>query len=338
MDDNPAESEYPDLSHLADEEPLLAIAAPTADTLERIVDRARRGRMRTVVVTVVAAALVGSAAGVLVARNTSSTSTSPGGTEVNTAGQPGLTPTIPAISPAGVSGAIREGGSSGGGYYGDSLGSLSRTPFFSPFSVLFLRTTADGIAIRAYEPKGTTGTTCSASFGLMAEFSDNLVAGSSVGISFTGSSSSPVEIEQASVAGEIEGAPIWLVFVKSTPAVARVVAHFPDGSSDQMAMVKGWAVLAHRAIAGNLLTLNISTGTLQAFGSHGQGLATVPLKAVPLPAVRATPPTSCVAIGSAIGSASSSSASASGAGQAPAGGGQISATTTIAGSAATSTP
>jgi hypothetical protein len=206
-------------------------------------------------------------------------------------------------------GAILEGGSSGGGSFSANTragGALN--VMVGGETRVFVRTTADGIQIRGYQldqVAEAAAAACGAFVPLLAEYSDNLVAGSTSPFAFTPQQPNPVLVEQASVAGLVEGSPIWLATVRAGSAVAKVVAHFPDGSTDEMAPVKGWAVLAHHA-SGRIVAVNITSGTLQAFGTHGQLLGTVSLAQV-----QNVPPRGCgygTATASAVGTKQSRAA------------------------------
>jgi hypothetical protein len=159
------------------------------------------------------------------------------------------------------------------------------------FTRVFLRTTSDGIQVRAYEtPQPKSGSSpCGLPIPLFGEVSDAAMSGQVIATSRDSAAPSLLQVDAATVVGVMEGSPIWVTIVRTAPNVAKVVAHFPDGWTDEMAPVSGWAVLVHHASGKNLAQLNIAGGSIQAFGASGVSLGTVVIVS---PAVK-IPPSGC---------------------------------------------
>jgi hypothetical protein len=126
---------------------------------------------------------------------------------------------------------------------------------------LFVRTTADGVALRGYLQKNDSTFAgqpacdpnswcpppeCNPSTFFMAELS------STEAVAQNGSPEYPLDGPAASRGetqlGQMEGAPVSSYMVQTNSDVTNVRATWPDGFVDEMAPVNGWAIVAH---AGN---------------------------------------------------------------------------------------
>jgi hypothetical protein len=240
---------------------------PDADPLVAIVARYRRRRQRALTAALVVAVVAGPALGFAVGHRSSSTVA---------ATRPNATRATPTPTPG------------SGGVAAPSSGPPTATR-------LFVRTTADDVTIRGYlrafggMDGGPIPPSCYAPKVLTAELSDDAVA------SQTGSSPlvlpdpNPVTVVSRNPVGITEGSPIATVTVQAAAGVATVVATFGDGSSDQMAPVDGWAVLAHRVpTLGAALS---SADSVRALDANGAVLASVPTTpAQPSPECEPKPP------------------------------------------------
>ena len=97
------------------------------------------------------------------------------------------------------------------------------------------------------------------------------------------------------IVGVLEQSPMWSVTLRTAPNVAKVVAHFRDGTSDEMAPQQGWAILARHASLSALTQLKSAGappnfGTVEAFDTAGRSLASVPLTGFgPMPPAQCLP-------------------------------------------------
>ncbi len=181
---------------------------------------------------------------------------------------------------------------------------------------VFTRTTADGIAIRAYLLDGDVATGCGpvpvtggpvdpmapcASSAVSIELSDDSAvgqgtlstpmfvpgaAGSASGSAGSASGSGDLAVpgsepEQGLTSGAfgvVEGDPVWWVAVQVGSAVADATVTFPDGSTDTMAPVGGVVVLAHHVAVTTAATSPYDVqGTVVLLGSSGDVLTTITL-------------------------------------------------------------
>ncbi len=245
-----------DLTHL------LAQAAErpdaTPDSFREVLVRHRRGRTRALVAALAAVALVGPAAGIAVGRATADHAT-----QVATGGPPPAT------------GANSSGGSSGtadsGGVASQSAGVPSPLPGSQVPAPkrLFVRTTADGVTIRAYlqehlpgeveahcasdqgeTPCPTPPPECSPpSSQIQTELSDDGAVDPGFVPVTTTDHAGPLVVLNASYFGVMEGDPAAWAAVKADAGVAQVRVRFADGATDEMVPVDGYAVFAHRTAA-----------------------------------------------------------------------------------------
>jgi hypothetical protein len=87
--------------------------------------------------------------------------------------------------------------------------------------------------------------------------------------------SQPESAVASGVLGQAEGDPTAVVTVATGSSVSEVAMSFTGGGTDQMAPVKGWAILAGAVPAS--LAYGQALGTLVAKGAGGQTLASAPL-------------------------------------------------------------
>ena len=254
---------------------------PGREELQQILARSHSRRNRLAAVGMLATLAVGAAGGWLVRADRS-----PGGTAL-AAGSGGSSTTVAPLAAA-VASAAGYGAVAGSGGY--------------QLTKLFVRTTSDGVTVRGYQtptpPVVTTIPGCPSPVpvfpGLEAEVSTADVAGQAG--SFLQNNGGPIKGYGVSVVGVAEGAPVWVVTAEVDSSVAQVRATFPDGKSDQMAPVKGWAALAHVAPPATVDS-SPPTGSVQGLDASGKVVATAtfpslstvqPPKGVPLPATGAT--------------------------------------------------
>jgi hypothetical protein len=242
--------------------------APGRDELLGIVARSHRHRNRVAAAGMAATLALGGVGGWLAAASRGGA-----GTTTLAAGAP-TGKGAPAVAPL----------TSGGGTSGSSQGGFATAAPDFKLTKVFVRTTTDGVALRAYQnppvPTQTTAPGCSVSFSnLQVEVSTAAIAGEGSGF-FDPSTPAPFKGVGATVIGLAEAAPVWVVTTKTSAGVANVKATFSDGKSDQMAPVDGWAALAHVAPAG---TVSYAvTGSVQALDAAGKVIATVPFPTLPI--------------------------------------------------------
>jgi len=134
---------------------------------------------------------------------------------------------------------------------------------------LFVRTTADGVTIRAYLQEHLPGegeAHCASDQGeipcpapppecsppssqLQTELSDDGAVDPGFVPGTTTDQAGPLVMLNASYFGVMEGDPAAWAAVKADAGVARVRVRFADGTTDEMVPVDGYAVFAHRAAA-----------------------------------------------------------------------------------------
>ncbi len=227
--------------------------SPGVESLEDVLHRFRRGRTRILGVALALALVAGPALGMVVGRATASHPQT-----VATGG--------PAVQPGPVVHQELSGGGS----------AIAMGPGGPPATRLFLRTTADGVAVRAYlldlptSPPAASATECASSSSggpavtvpcppplpaactpateLQAELSDEGAAAVSAAPVWPNARGS-VSALQAGFFGIAEGTPAAWVAVRATAEVASVRVRFSDGATDTMVPVQGYAVLAHRMAA-----------------------------------------------------------------------------------------
>jgi len=257
--------------------------APGREELAAIVRRSGRRRTQVLVTGVTVALLVGVAGGWAVGRSGSGSSSHPvavgAGAGARTSSGPASAG--PAVAPApgvAVAGATGGGSSSAVVSVGKLGGSMTKE---------FVRTTADGVSIRAYSisiPKSMSAdgqVVCAPVFpSLNNEVSTTAVVGDTYGVQT--SPSGALTDATTGVVGLGEGSPVWVVTARAGAGVAQVRMTFADGKTDGMAPVGGWVTLAHIAPPGSTSQPVVSsdlgvTGTLQALDPSGKVLGTVTL-------------------------------------------------------------
>ncbi len=241
---------------------LLAEAADppvaTPDSFREVLARHRRGRTRALTAALLAVALLGPAAGLAVGRATADNSTRVAAGSPDGSASDGSGDSVESRTDAAT-------GSSSSGTFAPYPGAK---PPPAPWR-LFVRTTTDGVTIRAYlqenlpaagetkcatdqgeVPCPTVPPECSAPTAhLQAGLSnDAAVDPGFVPVTTADPTGSP-DVLHASYFGVMEGDPAAWVAVKADAAVARVRVRFADGATDEMVPVEGYAVLAHRTTA-----------------------------------------------------------------------------------------
>jgi len=252
---------------------------PGRDELLAIVARSRARRYRVVAIGMAATLVVGALGGWLVGSDSGKSS---GGATL-AAGGSSTTAVVPslAMGPMVTPGAVAPGGS--------DLRLVKR----------FVRTTSDGVTLRAYEEPGSGGvvplTPCGgngpANVETLPPTLDVEVSTAAVAdqvYSGSGPSETPFPLSVSTI-GVAEGAPVWVVTVRVTASVALVKIAFSDGKTDQMAPVADWAVLAHVVPKGSAGT-STSYGKLEAQDAAGRSIAEVTFPIAPV--VTGSPTTS----------------------------------------------
>jgi len=229
----------------------------TPDSFREVMVRYRKGRTRALIGALVAVTLLGPAVGMAVGR-----ATAPRPVQVATGGASG----------AATSRSSGGSGGSGGSTESHGAGVVGALPKFqAPPSPkrLFVRTTADGVSIRAYlhqnplvqgEAQCVTdrgSTPCPTPPPECAPPDTQLQTGLSddgaVDFGYVPvnpvASAGPLVVLQASYFGAMEGDPAAWVALKADGSVAQVRVRYSDGATDEMAPVEGYAVLAHRMAA-----------------------------------------------------------------------------------------
>lgn len=227
--------------------------------LPRSVERRRPVLLATAAAAVLIAALLGFAAG---------RSTSPAPPATVAAGNQ---PDEPAPPQAGY--AVSGGGFAGKGFAVDG----SAAPDIPPLEQLFVRTTADGVTIRAYLEDHSAlmqdkmaGYQCEGSdwcpppechpgVSLVPELS-NAAAASQLWIAGfpvaeTGANAEVLDF------GQREGAPVSARGVHVADDVTLIRAEWPDAAVDEMAPVKGWAIVAHAGADAPTITITRGDGS-----------------------------------------------------------------------------
>ncbi len=276
------------------------------DELRSIVARAGRRRRRSVVgiaaATAAAALLAGGGIGYAVSDHGSGSQAVVSGGQPQTGNradqptthQPGTgTATAPEV------GTGQGGGSPVGGSDGSAIGIPS-----ARLTRIFTRTVGD-VTVRGYQrADAPLATACAYQFsGLEAEVSTPDIAGvaSSLAVlpAAASSTASPKGIESATAErlGEQEGAPVDVVIVHSTGAVAQVEARFTNGTAatDHMAPIQGWSVLvapaqsrSNSSAQSGAITQPTAIATVTATDSAGRVVGRQPVGlggGLPLPAM-----------------------------------------------------
>jgi len=242
-----------DLTHLLGQAADPPIATP--DAFREVLARHRKGRTQALVAALAAVALLGPAAGIAVGRATAGHPT-----QVATAGSPTAT--------GSSSSASGSGGIDSGGVSTATGGSAPWSQVPQP-KKLFVRTTADGVTIRAYLLENIPGpgeSHCATDKGevpcptmppecspptaqLQTELSDDGAVDPGFVPVTTADHSGPLAVLHSSYFGVMESDPAAWAAVKADAGVARVRVRFADGATDEMAPVDGYAVFAHRTPA-----------------------------------------------------------------------------------------
>jgi hypothetical protein len=240
---------------------------PGRDELLAIVARSRARRFRVVAVGLAVTLVVGAGGGWLVG---SASGNSSGGTTLAEGGSPTTRVAAGALPAAGV--AVAPG----------AFGAEVSGP---PFIKRFVRTTGDGVTLRAYEVPGSGGVLpllpCggngSSTVETLPPSLDVEVSTASVADQvYSGFApyEAPFQSISESTIGVAEGAPVWVVTVRIAPSVATVKVTFSDGRTDQMAPIAGWAVLAHAVPTGSGRKSTLH-GTVEARDAAGKLIAGV---------------------------------------------------------------
>ena len=135
------------------------------------------------------------------------------------------------------------------------------------FQRLFLRTTADGVAVRAYLVDPAPAFICQTGHVLFGSLSDAGAVTSSISAVPDGPVKGALEVVGAGAFGQREGTPAVWVELRTGDGVARVRASFSDGHVDEMAPVDHLAVLA-QAQSGY-------SATLTALATDGTSIASI---------------------------------------------------------------
>jgi len=246
---------------------LLAQAADpppaTPDSFREVMVRYRKGRTRALLAALATVALLGPAVGVAVGRATADHPV-----QVATGGSPDAS----APGGSGATGSAGSGSTESRSVGSGSSGSFSPADVFPappPPKRLFVRTTADGVTIRAYLQENLPGpgeAKCVTDKGAVpcptpppecAPPTTQIQTGLSdegavdqgwVPVSTTDTPGS-LAVLHSSYFGAMEGDPAAWVAVKADAGVARVRVRYADGATDEMVPVDGYAVLAHRMAA-----------------------------------------------------------------------------------------
>lgn len=216
-------------------------------------------------------------------------------------------------------------GSPSSGQYRSSAGAAAAPAIAVPaegfrFTPLFNRQ-ANGVDIRGFliGPSAGGVTPCGeVGPRLQAELSTQKMVGVA-GSSFIPQQLGPMILtEQPSVVGEAEGDPVAVVVVQTSSSVSEVRMAFTGGSTDSMAPVKGWSVLAAPMPGLQSSPADQATiGTLTALDSSGRSLASSTITwppALPAPLPEGTNGGSVSASGSGTASSGTSIAGSAGSG------------------------
>ncbi|MGI9033835.1 MAG: hypothetical protein ACR2HY_09230 [Acidimicrobiales bacterium] len=263
----------------------------TPDSFREVMTRYQRGRTRALAIALAAVALIGPVAGVVVGR-----ATAHNGVQVATGGPPatsspvGAVETRPAVGGAGSSALAGP----------------------APPKRLFVRTTADGVAVRAYladfrapvlgkmqcaNDKGTIPcpppppADCFPASQLQIGLSDEGAVDPGYVPVMKADEAGALAVLRTSFFGLQEGTPAAWVAVHTGPGVARVRVRFSDGAVDEMAPGGGYAALAHRMVApptptkvagspedaNAFLRATMPQGTAEALDASGAVVATADL-------------------------------------------------------------
>ena len=229
-----------------------------------VADHARR--RPAVAAAVIAALLLGSVGGFAAGR-----SSAPGGANVAARGSGQDAATTPTVIRAEAS----ANGATGFDVY----------PEMPQLTRLFLRTTADGVALRGYlqtmderynvQPECDPNSwcpppECNPSTYFMAELSNNeaVAQGGSPEFPVDGLAASRGEVPL----GQMEGAPARAYIVQTVSGVVSVRGTWPDGFVDEMQPVNGWAIVAHNtptaATSIEVVHTDASTVPVEGFDSN----------------------------------------------------------------------
>lgn len=248
-----------------------------AEALRRIVERHRRGRVRTLGALLAVAVLAGPAIGWALGHQASSVShvAASGSPRDGTASEP-----APRVEQPG--GYTMSGSSPGVATAGAPPGGRTATHLFS-------RTTAAGVAIRAYtwdvpyiscrgplpaQPANSGPAPTSTQ--LLAEFSTAAAVGQSLG-GFEAEPPHALSGRNRGMFGSLEGSPVEWFTAKVSSGVASVrLTHGAD--RDEMAPQDGWIALALPVTGANFLT-----GTVEALDAKGAVVEALTLDKPPSP-------------------------------------------------------
>jgi hypothetical protein len=164
-------------------------------------------------------------------------------------------------------------------------------PAFGPLERLFLRTTTDGLAVRAYRASGPFDDCvapgcpppeCLPTSSVTVGLSNDEAVGFGWG-EYYDQPLVPI-ITSSGFFGVEEGAPAAWAVVQVDSAAARVRVTFADGSTDEMEPVDGIAVLARRQNAPSstpsspvIDPYGFASGTVEVFDAAGDVIATADL-------------------------------------------------------------
>ena len=276
----------PPLDYLLDESgPGAAGGGAGREELLAIMARSRSQRHRLAALGMAATLAVGGAGGWLVAGGASSSS-SVGPSLAAGVTTTTVVPPVPANGPCIAPGGGPCGGAAAAASAGapvSGAGGAVGVATVAPggkLTKVFVRTTADGVTIRAYRTQAEPSpAACPIPVvpGLVAEVSTSEITAQSV-VGISPASEHLIGFTSA-IVGVAEGAPVWVVTAQVDGSVAQVRAAFADGKTDQMSPVGGWAVLAHVAPTGT--TYTPPTGSIQVMDKAGKVLDSQPFPAPP---------------------------------------------------------
>jgi hypothetical protein len=138
----------------------------------------------------------------------------------------------------------------------------------------FVRTTADGVTVRGFEMTPPDVPAAAKPCLVFPVFQSELsTTGMASGSPFPVFDTSGPLSGSVGLIGQAEQSPVWVATTHSGTGITLVRAHFSDGSTDEMAPVNGWAVLAHGAATAAAKT-GPATATVEGLDGQGKVVAT----------------------------------------------------------------